>query len=178
MSRRPLHLLPRRILGRVLHALARVCPGATTLRPWLHRLRGVKIGAKVFIGDQVFIDNEYPERIEIEDHAQISIRTILLAHTRGAGRIVIERNVFIGPNSVLTCSGGRVLRIGEGAVVGAGAVITKSVPPHLFVGAPAPQAIARVNVPLPVAQTMEDFRAGLDLIERPDPEPSERLWEE
>jgi serine acetyltransferase len=95
------------------------------------------------------------------DHVQISIRTIVVAHTRGPGRVVIERGAFVGPNSVLVCGAGRVLRVGEGAVIGAGSVITKSVPPRLYV-APSPTTpLARVNVPLPLAKTMEEFWGGL-----------------
>jgi hypothetical protein len=40
-------------------------------------------------------------------------------------------------------------------------VITKSVPPRLFVAAPPVQAVARVKVPLTTAETMEQFWAGL-----------------
>ena len=94
----------RRIANRILGLLARVAPGATTLRPMLHRLRGVKIRGKVFIGDDVYIENEYPEAIELEDGAQICLRSLLLAHTRGAGRIVIGRNAFIGANCVVTAT--------------------------------------------------------------------------
>ena len=62
---------------------------------------------------------------------------------------------------VLVCGAGRVLHIGEGAVIGAGSVITKSVPPRLYV-APSPTTpLARVNVPLPLAKTMEEFWGGL-----------------
>lgn len=151
----------KRATNRWFHLLARFSPGATTLRPWLHRARGVKIGLHVFIGEEVYLDNEYPECIEIMDHVQISIRTIVVAHTRGPGRVVIERGAFVGPNSVLVCGAGRVLRVGEGAVVGAGSVITKSVPPRLYV-APSPTTpLARVNVPLPLAKTMEEFWGGL-----------------
>jgi serine acetyltransferase len=151
----------QRALNRWLHLLARLSPGATSLRPTLHRWRGVKIGRDVFLGEGVYLDNEYPECIEIQDQVQISIRAIIVAHTRGPGRVIIEKNAFVGPNCVLVCGGGRTLRIGEGAVVGAGSVVTKSVPPRLYV-APAPiQAMARVGMPLPQAKSMEEFWAGL-----------------
>jgi serine acetyltransferase len=165
MTRRPLRLLPQRLFGRFLHKLARSCPGATTLRPWLHKLRGVKMGRGVFIGDEVFIDNEYPDCVEIHDKVQISIRTIIVAHTRGPGRVMIEYGAFIGPNSVLVCGAGRVLKIGEGAVIGAGSVITKSVPARLYVAPLPPQPVARVHVPLPLAESMEVFWSGLELLD-------------
>lgn len=127
----------------------------------LHRWRGMKVGRRVFIGDNVYLDNEYPEFIEIQDDVQISIRAIVVAHTRGPGRVIVEKAAFVGPNCVIVCGAGRTLRIGEGAVVGAGAVITKSVPPRLFISSPSPQPMARVRLPLPLAKTMDEFWAGL-----------------
>jgi serine acetyltransferase len=156
----------RRATNRLFHLFARFCPGSTTLRPALHRWRGVKVGQRVFIGDDVYLDNEWPEHIEIQDDVQISIRSILIAHTRGPGELIIEKEAFIGPNCVLVCGGGRVLRIGTGAVIGAGSTITKSVPPRLYVAAPAVEAVARVRVPLATAESMEAFWAGLEVIER------------
>ena len=52
--------------NRLLHVAARQLPGSTSVRPFLHRLRGVKIGRRVFIADDVYLENEYPERVEIQ----------------------------------------------------------------------------------------------------------------
>jgi len=161
----------RRMTNRLLHRLARSSPGAVTLRPLLHRARGVTIGRDVFIGEDVYIDNEYPEVVEIQDRAQISIRAIVVAHTRGPGRVIIEREAFVGPNCVLVCGGGRVLRIGAGAVIGAGCVITRSVPAGLYLAPPQPVVLGRVGVPLPVAPSMEAFWAGLTPVRKPPAEP-------
>src|SRR5690242_2831890 len=48
---------------RVLQEIARSAPGATTLRPRLHRARGVTIGANVWIGYDVVLDTSSPELI-------------------------------------------------------------------------------------------------------------------
>lgn len=125
--------LVRGTVNRALHVLARILPGATTVRPWLHRARGVHVGRNVFIGDDVYLENEYPCAVEIQNGVQISVRAIILAHTGGAGRIVIEKGAFIGPNAVLVTSRDRTLRIGEGAVIGAGVVVTQDIPAHAFV---------------------------------------------
>lgn len=151
----------RRATNRILHLMARFSPGAKSLRPALHRWRGVKIGRDVFLGDDVYLDNEWPERIEIQDNVQISMRAIVIAHTRGPGQVIIEKEAFVGPNCVLVAGAGRVLRIGKGAVVGAGSVITKSVPPALYVAPPPVEVLASVSVPLPKAETMREFWAGL-----------------
>jgi serine acetyltransferase len=45
-------------------------------------------------------------------------------------RIVIEDNVTIGANAVVIAPRGEVLRIGKGARIGAGTVITEDVPPR------------------------------------------------
>ena len=151
----------KRLSHRMLHLLARFAPGATGFRPFLHRLRGVQIGKDVFIGDEVYLDNEYPERIEIQDGVQISIRATILAHTRGPGRVILERDAYIGPHVLLVTSEGKVLRIGEGAVVGAGCVITKDVKSHTFVMGEFGKAIAEVRLPLSRADRLEDFIKGL-----------------
>jgi acetyltransferase-like isoleucine patch superfamily enzyme len=151
----------RKLCGRVLHLMARFAPGATGLRPFLHRLRGVQIGKNVFIGDEVYLENQYPERVEIHDGVQISIRATILAHTRGPGRVILERDAYIGPHALLVTSEGKVLRIGEGAVVGAGCVITKDVESHTFVMGEFGKAIAEVRLPLSRADRLEDFIKGL-----------------
>ena len=79
--------------------MARFLPGATTLRPFLHKLRGVKIYGKVFIGDDVYIENEHPECVEIHEGVQIVLRTNIIAHFRGTGKIIFTC-------SLLTFQGG------------------------------------------------------------------------
>jgi serine acetyltransferase len=153
--------LLRRACNRVFHVMARVCPGATSLRPALHRARGVSVGQRVFIGDDVYLDNEYPECIQIGENVQISIRAVLIAHTRGPGRIVVGKDAFVGPHTVIACGAGRTLTIGEGAVIGPGCVVTRSVPPRAYLAVPTPRPSARVGVPLPSATTMDQFMAGL-----------------
>nr|MBA3809809.1 hypothetical protein [Solirubrobacterales bacterium] len=53
-------------------------------------------------------------------------------------RIVVEDDVKIGANSVLIAPRGGVLRVGKGARVGAGTVVTEDVPAGaIVVGPPA-----------------------------------------
>ena len=118
----------RRLSNRLLHLLARFSPGATTVRPFLHRLRGVRIRGRVFISDEVYIENEYPECVEIHDDVQIGIRVIIMAHTRGPGKVLIERSAYVGPNSVVLGHPGRTLTLGEGSVVAAASVVTSNLP--------------------------------------------------
>jgi len=164
----------RRVYNRVLHSLARTLPGATGLRPFLHRLRGVKIGKDVFIADEVYLENEYPEAVEIHDGVQISLRVIILAHTRGPGKVIIGKDAYLGPNSVVATTSGRVLRIGDGAVIGAGVVVSTDVAPQMFVSNPTAKPVAKALVPLAKADRMEDFLRGLVPIRKRSPVPPEK----
>jgi len=148
-------------INRILHLMARFGPGATTLRPFLHKLRGVKIYGKVFIGDDVYLENAHPECIEIHDGAQIVLRTNIIAHFRGAGKIIIGKNVWIGMCCNIAASPGQILNIGEGAVVGMGSTVTRDVPPFTFVvGSPAKPKY-KVTVPMTLETSFEDWKNGL-----------------
>jgi acetyltransferase-like isoleucine patch superfamily enzyme len=153
--------LLRRASNRFLHLLARSSPGATTLRPFLHRLRGVRILDRVFISDDVYIENEHPECVEIHEDVQIGIRTIILAHTRGAGKVLIEKFAYIGPSCVILGPPGRTLTVGEGSVVAAGSVVSMSVPAYTLARGNPAVPVAKVTVPLSLATNYEDFITGL-----------------
>lgn len=156
----------RRISNRILGMLARFAPGATSLRPFLHKLRGVRITGRVFIGDDVYLENEYPDCIELHDGAQICLRSILIAHTRGPGRIVIGKDAFVGANSVLVASPGATLTIGEGAVITTSSVVASDVPAHTLVGNEKARPLARATVPLTMETPFDRFLAGLRPLRR------------
>jgi len=141
--------------------MAQFAPGADSLRPFLHRLRGVKIHGTVMIGDQVYLENEYPEALEIHDNVGILLRSIIMCHFQGSGKVVIESKAFIGPNCFISAPTGHTLIIGEGSVVAACSVVTKSVPPFMFVAGSPAKPIARVTVPLTRDTRYEDFKKGL-----------------
>jgi UDP-3-O-[3-hydroxymyristoyl] glucosamine N-acyltransferase len=153
--------LLQRILNRVLSKLARSLPGSTSVRPTLHRWRGVRIKGTVFIGDDVYLENEYPECVTMEDGAQIGLRTVVIAHTREIGRVVIGKDVFIGASCVIIAPGGGTLTIGDGAVVSAGTVILSDVPPATLMAPERAKAYARVTVPFTMHTDYEAFRRGL-----------------
>jgi acetyltransferase-like isoleucine patch superfamily enzyme len=156
----------RGAINRILHLMARFGPGATTLRPFLHKMRGVKIHGKVFIGDDVYLENAHPECIEIHDGAQIVLRTNIIAHFRGAGKIIIGKNVWIGMCCNIAASPGQILKIGEGAVVGMGSTVTRDVPPFTFVvGSPAKPKYT-VTVPMTLKTSFEDWKNGLVPIQK------------
>ncbi|HWE81812.1 MAG TPA: hypothetical protein VG265_09185, partial [Gaiellaceae bacterium] len=65
---------------RLLGVLALYAPGATTLRPKLHRMRGVSIGEGVSIGQDSLIETSRPRRVRIGNRASIGIRVTIIAH--------------------------------------------------------------------------------------------------
>ena len=157
----------RRAANRLLALCARFSPGATSLRPLLHRWRGVNISGHVFIGDDVYLENEYPECIELEDGAQVCLRSTLIAHTRAVGKIVIKKNVFIGAGCIITAVPGRTLTIGEGAVITAGTIVSTDVPPSTLFGNEKAKPLAQARIPLTMDTEYEKFLAGLRPIIKP-----------
>jgi UDP-2-acetamido-3-amino-2,3-dideoxy-glucuronate N-acetyltransferase len=89
---------------------------------------GVEIGDEVFVGHGVvFVNDKRPRATTEEGHLQTEEDWTLLP-------TVVERRASLGSGAVVL--GG--LRIGEGALVGAGAVVTKDVEPGAVVmGNPA-----------------------------------------
>jgi len=143
--------------------IARFGPGATTFRPYIHRLRGVKIYGNVFIGDDVYLENEYPENIEIHDGAGIALRTTIVSHFRGPGKIIIGQKVWIGACCTIAAANNKEIKIGEGAVLAANNVVTGDVPPFTFVGGVPAKPIAKATVPaaLGLGYSYKDFKKGL-----------------
>jgi len=139
--------------NRILHIFARVLPGALTVRPILHRWRGVKIGRGVWIGYDAIIETSYPELVQIEDGAGIGIRSMLIAHFRGMGGIIIESEASIGPGAIILPN----VRIGKGAVVTAGSVVTRSVPPMTIVQGNPARPIAKCGESLKRGVSMKEF---------------------
>ena len=131
------------------------------MRPYLHKRRGVKIIGQVFIGDEVYIENEFPENVEIHHGAGIALRSTIVAHFRGEGRVIIGRNAWIGACSIITARRHQILSIGEGAVIAAHSAVIEDVPPATFVGGVPAKPIARATVPVSLGFSYEAFKKGL-----------------
>ena len=149
---------------RILHKLALVLPGGSSLRPWLHRLRGARIGHNVWIGQFVYIDELHPEQLTIGDNCTIGLRTSIFTHfywgprrKPEGGKVVVEKDVFIGPHCVILPN----VRIGQGSVIKAGTVVTRNVPAYTLWGTPAGEPLGRVTVPLTPEHNYAEFVRGL-----------------
>lgn len=143
--------------NRVCQHLARILPGAESLRIFLHRSRGVHIGEKVWIGYDVILDTSRPYLITIKDRASLSMRVTVIAHFRESLGVTIEEDAFIGPGAIILPN----VVIGHGAVVTAGSVVTKSVAPMTLVQGNPAVPIARCGVLLNSSTSVKEFSRRL-----------------
>jgi acetyltransferase-like isoleucine patch superfamily enzyme len=135
---------------------------------FVHRFRGVKIQSlrNTIIAHHVMIDPIYPEFVEIEAGAWLTQHSKVIAHFRPTA---MQRRL-IGPDRVRPvkiCAGAFIgvgaiilpgVTIGECAVVGAGSVVTKDVPPFtVFAGNPARLIRKIKDIPL---HDLSDLQAG------------------
>src|SRR2546430_8250885 len=149
-------LLPG-IRNRLLQMVARSAPGATTWRVRLHRWRGVKIGRGVWIGYDTVIETSSPHLVTIRDRAAIGIRVTIIAHNRELRGVVIEEDASVGTGAIILPN----VTIGRGAIVTAGSVVTKSVPPKTMVQGNPAQPIAIAEVPFGLDVSVKEFAKGL-----------------
>lgn len=143
--------------NRVLQLVARNAPGATSLRVWLNRWRGVRIGKNVWIGYDAIIETSYPHLVRIGDGAAIGIRATIIAHFREVQGVTIEPGAFIGPGVIIMPG----VTVGRGAVVTAGSVVTQSVPPMTLAQGNPAKLIARLGLALDANTTVRQFSRNL-----------------
>ena len=120
------------------------------LRPWLWKTTGVNIKGRVSIAYDVYYDVGNAKMITIEDGVWITPCVKLLCHRRDTsfycvgddynklpylfGEIVLKKGCSIGIGSIIMPG----VTIGEGAMIGAGSIVTKSIPDwSIAVGNPA-----------------------------------------
>ncbi len=149
--------LLRGFANRICQHLARILPGAQTLRVALHRARGVQIGKNVWIGYDVVLDTSRPFLITLEDGCVLSMRVTVLAHFRESTGVRIEQDAFVGAGALILPN----VIVGRGAVVAAGSVVTHSVPPMTMVQGNPAVPVARCGIPLAPKVTLKEFSRNL-----------------
>ncbi len=99
--------------------------------------KGVEVGRDTIIGDNAFLDGR--DKLKIGDHVDIASQVLIYnsEHDLSAedfhatnGHVEIGDYVFIGPRAIILPG----VKIGKGAVVAAGAVVTKDVDDFAIVG--------------------------------------------
>jgi acetyltransferase-like isoleucine patch superfamily enzyme len=102
------------------------------------------------------------------------MRVIVIAHLRdatlrartvGEPTVRIEDNAYIGPGVIILPH----VTIGEGAVVAAGSVVSRSIPPHTLARGNPARPIARCGVSLGGGVPYEDFLRHLTPIKDEQP---------
>lgn len=147
----------RGLRNRVLQGLARVAPGAMTARVRLNRWRGVNIGKDVWIGYDVIIETSHPHLVTIRERAVVGTRATLIAHNREQRGVVIEEDAVLGPGVIILPN----VTIGCGAIVAAGSVVTKSVPPKTTVQGNPAYPVAMEAVPLGLDVLVKESSRGI-----------------
>ena len=129
------HVNPLRVVWNFICIyLARYSP-SLTLKCWLYRLTGAKIGRNVSIGLAVVFDIFYPHLIQIDDNSVIGYNSVILCHdfrVREAftGPVHIGRAVLVGANCTILPG----VRIGDGATVSAMSLVNRDIPPGAMAG--------------------------------------------
>jgi acetyltransferase-like isoleucine patch superfamily enzyme len=105
----------------------------------LLRRLGARVGDRVFLSTDVWIDPAFPQLLAIEDEVMVGVGVKIALHEFGrdgfrAGRVILRRGAVIGGFALLRHG----IEIGEGAVVAGGAAVGRDVPAgKLAVGNPA-----------------------------------------
>ena len=133
---------PKRIWRKLWMGLA-ILPMLPQHRAKLLKMAGVNIKGRSLIYNNVSIDTVAPDKVYIGNNVTITAGTKILTHyldpgSKGRifriGEVHIEDDVFIGVNSIICNS----LTIGKGAIIGAGSIVTKDIPPYqIWAGNPA-----------------------------------------
>lgn len=135
------------VYKRILKSLIRQIPGFK-LRNILLRAAGYNIGNNVYIGEDLIIIDELKDKgkLTIRDRAALAERVTLILSSKpnfskiidyaptAYGSILIDKDAWLGTGVIVMPN----ITIGEGAVVGAGSIVTRDVPPYTIVmGSPA-----------------------------------------
>jgi len=147
----PLMFMPTQAIGPTLRAFGAQIGADVRFRSpvvihnssseWGHYYDNLQVGDHCYLGRELFLDLQ--DQIVIEDHVTISHRVMILTHTDAGASpladqyipasqssVTIRRGAYIGANVTIL----EGIEIGESSIVGAGAVVTRSVPPGTVVG--------------------------------------------
>lgn len=107
--------------------------------------KNLAVGDDCYLGRDLFLDLQ--DQTVIEDHVTLSHRIMILTHTDAGtsplsdsavrtsqGAVLIRRGAYIGANATIL----QGVEVGERSIVGAGALVNRSVPPGMLaLGVPA-----------------------------------------
>jgi len=145
----------RKFKKKVLKYIAKNLP-CSSLRIFLYKSCGYKIGKQTYIAEGLTVAEklEDTDNLIIGDRVAIGPNVILLTSSDPnnscirpyvkveRGRIFIDDDAWLGAGSIIMPN----ITIGKGAVVGAGAVVTKNVDPYSIVAGVPAKTIKKVDV--------------------------------
>ena len=103
------------------------------------------------------LETSYPRVVEIGERAIINARTTVLGHFHGSKGVSIGANAYVGHCVVVLPN----VKIGDGAVVVAGSVVTSSVPPRAVVRGNPARVIGFAERPLSLGISMVEFLTSM-----------------
>jgi len=133
-------LIPSHYIRRFFYRLAGIKIGSGSA---LHTLikfydpRNIIIGSDSVIGENSVLDGR--DKLKIGNHVAIASEVMIYNSEHNVNDpnfsainqpVTIDDYVFIGPRAIILPG----VKVGKGAVIGAGAVVTKDVPPYAIVG--------------------------------------------
>ncbi len=150
-----LHLtgcIPSHHIRRLLYRMAgmKIGTGSTIhMHARFYDAKNITIGKDSIIGEYVILDGR--DQLTIGNHVDIASEVMIYNSKHDIndpdfkainGKVTIEDYVFIGPRAIIMPG----ITIRKGAVVGAGAVVTKDVAPYTVVGGIPAQVIGERKI--------------------------------
>ncbi|OBR68463.1 hypothetical protein A7K91_21320 [Paenibacillus oryzae] len=128
--------IPRRIFNRNVVSVGKYTYGSLNIFTYGSENEGLEIGSYVSIASGVKFILGGNHHLDTISNFPIKNKVLFQScvESTSKGKIKIEDDVWIGTDSIILSG----VTIGQGAVVGAGSVVSKSVPPYaIVVGNPA-----------------------------------------
>jgi len=136
--------IPSHTFRKIIYILSGInIPFDSTIHMWanFYNPSGITIGHDTIIGDHAFLDGRAP--LKIGNHVGLASQVLIYNdehdihsdnYSNSFGPVTIGDYVFIGPRAIILPN----ITIGQGAVIAAGAVVTKNVPEkEIWGGVPA-----------------------------------------
>lgn len=106
-----------------------------SLKRFLLRLLGMKIGRNAAIGLSVQFDIFFPELIALKDNCMLGYNTTILCHeflqkSLRTGKVIIGENALIATNCLVLPG----VRVGRNSVVSSMSLVNKDIPANSFYG--------------------------------------------
>lgn len=149
----------------LIRNMANILPLTMKMRAVFYRYSGVSIESGVVLMGKVQIDRIYPGDVYIGRGTTITTGVCLLTHYYDTGNlkehayyrgeIHIGRNCYIGMNTIFS----KPVTVGDGAVIGAGSIVTKDIPPYqVWAGVPAKFICNRYKSEADIPRSVDKFK--------------------